>query len=154
MDLVGISDLREKAPYELSGGQQQRVAIASILAMKPKVMVLDEPTSFLDPLAAKKVFDTLSVMNKEIGLTIVLVEHRLDLVSAYANRIVIMDEGQIKADGNLQRVLISKEVASLGIGIPKVLRLYQVLKEDGVDLREPPISVEEFDKRVRELLKQ
>ncbi len=153
LDIVGISDLREKAPYELSGGQQQKVAIASVLTMKPKLVVLDEPTSFLDPLASKNLFEIISKLNRELGLTIILVEHRLDLVSAYASRIIIMDKGQIKADGAPRNVLSSKEVGSLGIGLPKVIRLYRMLRENGVKLGELPLSVEEFVEEVREALK-
>lgn len=154
MDIVGISDLREKAPHELSGGQQQKVAIASVLAMKPELIVLDEPTSFLDPLASKNLFEVISRLNRELGLSIILVEHRLDLLSAYASRIIVMDSGRIKTDGTPRNVLSSKEVASLGIGLPKTIRLHQMLKNKGVELGEPPLSVEEFVRHVREELKQ
>lgn len=154
MDLVDISDLRDQAPYELSGGQQQRVAIASVLTMKPKLVVLDEPTSFLDPLASQKLFEVISKLNKELGLSIVLVEHRLDLLTAYADRIVVMNEGKILFDGTPRTVLNLKEVASLGIGLPKVIRLYQMLRDNGIDLREVPITVDDFVREVREVLER
>jgi energy-coupling factor transporter ATP-binding protein EcfA2 len=154
MDIVGISELREKAPHELSGGQQQKVAIASVLTMKPELVVLDEPTSFLDPLASKRLFEVISRLNRELGISIVLVEHRLDLLSAYANRIIVMDRGQIKADGKPRNVFSLKEVSSLGIGIPKAIRLHQMLKDNGVKLGELSISVEEFVSQVRERLKK
>lgn len=154
MDMVGIRELREKAPFELSGGQQQRVAIASVLAMKPEIIVLDEPTSYLDPVSAKNLFDVVHTLNKELSLTIILVEHRLDLLSSYADRIIIMDKGVIKADGEPRRILTSKDVISLGIGIPKVTRIYQLLKEDGVDLGEPPVSVNELVTAIRRKIKQ
>ncbi|MFH0896757.1 MAG: ATP-binding cassette domain-containing protein [Candidatus Bathyarchaeota archaeon] len=153
MDIVGISDLREKAPFELSGGQQQRVAIASVLTMKPKLVVLDEPTSFLDPLASKNLFEIIKKLNRELGLTMILIEHRLDLLSTYASRIIVMDKGRIKADGSPRSVLSSTEVESLGIGLPKIFKLHRMLKENGVDLGEPPLSVEEFVKSVRKALK-
>lgn len=154
MDMTGTKGLRESAPYELSGGQQQRVAIASVLAMKPEVMVLDEPTSFLDPLGAKKLFDVIHALNKELSLTIILVEHRLDLLSTYVNRIVVMDGGEIKADGCPKDILHSKEISDLGIGVPKVIRLYKLLKEDGIDLGDPPISVDELAMELRSSLKR
>jgi energy-coupling factor transporter ATP-binding protein EcfA2 len=154
MDMVDIRELRDKAPYELSGGQQQRVAIASVLAMKPEIIVLDEPTSFLDPVSAKKLFEVIQMVNKELELTIILVEHRLDLLSAYANRMIIMDEGNIRIDGDPRKILGSKDVSSLGIGIPKVTRLYELLKEDGVDLGKPPISVDELVMALRDRLRQ
>lgn len=153
MDVIGITDLREKVPYELSGGQQQRVAIATVLSMRPELMVLDEPTSFLDPVAARNLFNIIYKLNKELDLTIVLVEHRLDLLSTYANRIIVMDAGAVKADGTPREILTSKEILTLGIGIPKITRLYQKLKEDGIDLGVPPISVDELVQEIRKALK-
>ena len=88
LNLAGIYDLRERAPHELSGGQQQRAAIASVLAMQPEVIVLDEPTSFLDPLGAKKIFEVIYELNRTLGITVLLVEHRLDLTARYANHII------------------------------------------------------------------
>jgi energy-coupling factor transporter ATP-binding protein EcfA2 len=92
LKLTGIYELRERTPTELSGGQQQRVAIASVLAMQPEVIVLDEPTSFLDPLGAKRIFEVIYELNRKLGITIVLVEHRLDLTAKYANHIIIMGQ--------------------------------------------------------------
>lgn len=149
MKITGVTDLRENAPHELSGGQQQRVAIASVLAMNPQVMVLDEPTSFLDPMSSKQLFEVIQTLNKETRLTIILVEHRLDLLSPYAKRIIVMDEGKIIADGSPRNILSSKKVFSLGVGIPKVTRLYQLLLENGVNLDKPPISVKEFERELR-----
>ena len=152
MDIIGITDLRECAPYELSGGQQQRVAIACILSMRPKLIVLDEPTSFLDPVAARNLFEIVFKLNKELDLTIILVEHRLDLLSTYANRIIIMEGGTVKVDGAPRDILGSKEILSTGIGIPKVTRLYHELRENGIDLGDPPISVNELAQELRKLL--
>jgi energy-coupling factor transporter ATP-binding protein EcfA2 len=154
MDVTGISHLRDRAPYELSGGQQQRVAIASILAMKPKILVLDEPTSFLDPLASKTLFEVIRNLNQKLRLTIILVDHRLDLLVTYATRIVIMDKGGIMADGPLRTILNLPELKSLGIGLPKVVQLYQMLQANGVTLSKIPISVEEFVSEFREMLKK
>jgi energy-coupling factor transport system ATP-binding protein len=149
MDIVGISDLKDSAPFELSGGQQQRVAIASVLAMQPDLLVLDEPTSFLDPVAAKNLFEIVSRLNKDLNLTTILVEHRLDLLSNYATRFLVMDKGRIVADGSPREVLMSKNVEPLGIGLPKVTRLFQMLSTQGVDLGQPTISVEELAQAIR-----
>ena len=154
MDLMGIGNLRESAPFELSGGQQQRVAIASVLAMKPKVMVLDEPTSFLDPVTARKLFEIVRSLNKELELTVVLVEHRLSLLSSYVNRILVMDEGQVKLDGAPIKVLASKDALSLGIGVPKIIQLYQNLVENDIQLEKPVISIDDFVEGIRSLLKK
>jgi energy-coupling factor transporter ATPase len=131
LNLTGIHDLRERAPHELSGGQQQRVAIASILAMQPEVIALDEPTSFLDPLGAKKIFEVIYDLNRKLGITVILVEHRLDLTARYADHIIIMDEGKIVLDGEPRKILSSEEARLIGVGIPKPTRLYQILQKDG-----------------------
>jgi energy-coupling factor transporter ATP-binding protein EcfA2 len=149
MDIVGISDLKDSAPFELSGGQQQRVAIACVLAMQPDLLVLDEPTSFLDPVAAKNLFEIVSRLNKDLNLTTILVEHRLDLLSTYATRFLVMDKGRMVADGSPREVLMSKNVETLGIGLPKVTRLFQMLSAQGVILGQPTISVEELAQAIR-----
>ena len=152
LEVTGITDLKDRAPYELSGGQQQRVAIASVLAMKPDVIVLDEPTSFLDPLSAKKIFDVIGGLNRGLGITIILVEHRLDLAARYADRIIVMDEGKIILDGKPREVFSSEEARLVGVGIPRATRLYQVLKGMGLDLGGVPITSKEASKMVREVL--
>lgn len=154
MKMTGIYELRERAPYELSGGQQQRVAIASVLAMKPDVIVLDEPTSFLDPLGAKKIFEVIHQLNRELGITIVLVEHRLDLTAKYADHIIIMHDGKVVLDGDPRNILDSEGMRLIGVGIPKVTRLYQLLRADGVKLGgKIPLSPEEMAEKIRRILK-
>jgi len=154
LELADIYDLRERAPYELSGGQQQRVAIASVLAMQPEVMVLDEPTSFLDPLSAKKIFEVIYELNRTLGITVVLVEHRLDLTAKYASHIIIMDEGNVVLDGEPREILSSEEARLIGVGIPKATRLYHILKKDGIKLGSTiPLSSEEMVTLLREVFK-
>ena len=152
--MTGIEDLRERAPHELSGGQQQRVAIACVLAMQPEVMVLDEPTSFLDPLSAQKIFEVIHDLNKKLGITVVLVEHRLDLASKYANHVIVMNERKIALDGEPREVFNSERARMIGVGIPKATRLYQVLKESGVHLNRVPVTSEEASQLLREVLKR
>ncbi len=154
LNLTGIYDLRERAPHELSGGQQQRVAIASVLAMQPEVLVLDEPTSFLDPLTAKKIFEVIYELNRKLGITVVLVEHRLDLTAHYTNHIIIMNEGKVVLDGDPREILGSEEARLIGVGIPKATRLYQILKKDNVKLgNKIPLSSEEMAALLREAIK-
>lgn len=153
LQLTGMYDLRERAPHELSGGQQQRVAIASVLAMKPQVLVLDEPTSFLDPLTARKIFEVIHELNRSIGITVVLVEHRLDLTAKYANHIIVMDQGKVLLDGDPHQILRSEETRLVGVGIPKATRLYQILLKDGVKLGpNVPLSSEEMAQLLKEAL--
>ena len=154
LNLTEMYDLRERAPSELSGGQQQRVAIASVLAMQPEVVILDEPTSFLDPLSAKKIFEVIRDLNRKLGITVVLVEHRLDLTARYADHIIVMDEGKVALDGDPHEILRSEEARLIGIGIPKATRLYQMLKKDGLKLGNTiPLSSEEMASMLTEALK-
>ncbi len=151
--LAGIFDLRDRPPHELSGGQQQRVAIASVLAMRPEVIVLDEPTSFLDPLSAKRIFEVIYDLNRNLGITVVLVEHRLDLTARYADHLVVMDEGRIVQDGLPKEILRSEEARLIGIGIPKATRLFQLLKRNCIDLgAEIPLSSEDMTRILRQAL--
>jgi energy-coupling factor transporter ATP-binding protein EcfA2 len=154
LNLTGIYDLRERSPYEVSGGQQQRVAIAAVLAMQPEIIVLDEPTSFLDPLSAEKIFEVIHELNKKLGITVVLVEHRLDLTAKYANHIIIMDEGKVCFDGEPREVLSTEEARLIGVGIPKATLLYQMLKRDGMTLSNvTPLSSDEITTLLLEALK-
>ena len=149
-----IEELRERAPHELSGGQQQRVAIACVLAMRPDIMVFDEPTSFLDPLGARKIFEVINELNKKLGITVILVEHRLDLTSNYADRVVIMDNGKIVLNGKPREVFTSEEARLIGVGIPKATLLWQMLQEKGFQLKGVPIGSEEATRFLREVLKK
>jgi len=139
---VRIQDLRTRAPFEISGGQQQRAAIASVLAMKPMLLVFDEPTSFLDPVSAKNLFELIYSLKKQLAVTVVLVEHRLDLAAAMANRIIVLDKGRIVLDGEPRTVLADELLDEIGVGTPAVTRLCMRLRERGfrvnaaVDLQE------------------
>ncbi len=145
LNLTGISDLKDRSPHEMSGGQQQRVAIASVLAMQPQIIVLDEPTSFLDPLSAEKIFEVIHNLNKNLGLTVILVEHRLDLTAKYANHIIIMDQGKVHFDGETREILSNEETRLIGVGIPKATLLYEMLKKEGRNFNSvTPLSSEEL----------
>jgi len=154
LELTGIYDLRERAPHELSGGQQQRVAIASVLAMQPEVIVLDEPTSFLDPLSARRIFETIHQLNKTLGITVILVEHRLDLTARFANHIIVMNEGKVVSNGDPHDILQTEETRLIGVGIPKATLLYEMLQKAGVKLGNTlPLSSEEMATMLKEALK-
>ena len=154
LNQTGIYDLRERSPHEISGGQQQRVAIAAVLAMEPEIIVLDEPTSFLDPLSAQKIFDVIYDLNRKQGITVILVEHRLDLTAKYANHLIVMDEGKVRFEGNPREILSSEETRLIGVGIPKATLLYKMLKKDGLNLgSNTPLSSEELADQLLETLK-
>ncbi|MEN3015812.1 MAG: ABC transporter ATP-binding protein [Candidatus Methanosuratincola petrocarbonis] len=122
LEIVGISHLKEKSPEELSGGEQQKVAIAALLAMKPKVLALDEPTANLDPVSAKSVLELMHRLNKN-GVTVILVEHRLEMISHLVDRCVVFEGGRIVADGSPREVLYSDKVSELGVGLPKIVQV-------------------------------
>jgi len=114
--LMDLADLADRSPYELSGGQQQRVAIASILAMQPKVLVLDEPVSQLDPHGTQAVFKIIEMISQRGDTTVVLVEHKLEWLAAYADRVIVLDHGRLVMDGTARAVLASADLVKLGIG--------------------------------------
>ena len=151
MKSTGIENLREKAPYELSGGQQQRAAIAGVLAMQPNIIVLDEPTSFLDPRSAEEIVGVIARLNRELQLTTLLVEHRLDIVSRYASRVIVMDKGRVVLDGP-PSVVYDDQARLIGIGLPKVTTLFHLLKRDGFPLASNPITVEEASTELRKVI--
>ena len=146
-----IEHLRDKAPFELSGGEQQKVAIAAALALKPSVLVLDEPTSNLDPVSALELTKALIELNEE-GLTVILVEHRLDLVARYADQVVLMDRGAVVVQGDPREALSSEEALRLGVAVPKPIRLFKQLLVHGVKLARPPLTSEELAEGLVEFL--
>lgn len=151
LDVTGITDLKDRPPYELSGGQQQRAAIAAVLAMQPKLIVLDEPTSFLDPMSALDILGVISDLNRKLGITIVLVEHRLDIVSRHANRVVVMDNGRVVLDGT-PREVYGEQARLIGIGLPRVSTLFNLLEKRGIKFSEMPTTVEEAAIELRRVL--
>lgn len=156
MRVTNTLALRDLAPYELSGGQQQRVALAGVLAMEPNVIVLDEPTSFLDPRTAEDVMGAVDGLRRELGISVIVVEHRLDLVARHAERMVVMDKGKVVADGALGRVLETEFdlMEGLGVGIPRVSLLWRLLRRDGLVSGTVPtrvdIAAENLSRRLAE----
>ena len=116
MALLGIEDLADRSPLALSGGQMQRVAIASVLAMRPKVLVLDEPTSQLDPIGSREVFTAVRALMAEENMIVVMIEHKLEWVAVCADRVVALAEGTIIADGKAAEILTDETLIGKGIG--------------------------------------
>lgn len=128
MKTVGIYEQRLKAPHKLSGGQKQRVAVAGIIAMKPECIVLDEPTAMLDPSGRAEVLETIKKLNKEEGITVVLITHYMD-EAVQADRVVVMDGGQIVMDDTPQNVFAKvDEVKSYGLDVPQATELVHRMK--------------------------
>ena len=137
---VGMYEYREHAPHLLSGGQKQRVAIAGIIAMEPKCIVLDEPTAMLDPRGRREVIDTVSQLNREKGITVVLITHHMD-EAARADRVVVLDKGKVAADGTPREVFSQVELLhSIGLASPETVELCWELNRQGFDL---PLDAQE-----------
>jgi energy-coupling factor transporter ATP-binding protein EcfA2 len=153
IDMLDLEHLREKHPHEMSGGEQQRVAMAATLALKPKVLVADEPTSNLDPQSAEMILDLIADLNRR-DMTVVLVEHRLDLVSKDASRIVLIDKGSVVADGVPREILTMDICQEIGVGIPKATQLYKRLQEQGFELEKVPLTGAELAILVQEVTKR
>ncbi len=143
LDTAEIAHLRFKAPHELSGGEKQKVAIASVLALRPEVLVLDEPTSELDPKGAEDVLRLIERLNDELGITVILIEHRLDRVAHWVDRMILMDEGRIIADGSPRELLANETIRKMGVGLPPIVELVQRLNNRGIEIEEMPLTVKE-----------
>ncbi|MDY6965541.1 MAG: energy-coupling factor transporter ATPase [Halobacteriota archaeon] len=146
-DAAGICSLRKRHPTELSGGEKQKVAIASVLALHPKILILDEPTSQLDPKGTEEVLSLVQRLNDELGLTVILVEHRMERVIHWVDRLIIMNGGRICIDGDPGEVL-TDGIPPIGIGLPPIIELARGLKID-----KTPLSVKEGRIILKELFK-
>ena len=150
LKLLEIEKLRDKNPYNLSGGQKQRVALASIIAMNPDILVIDEPTSQLDPKGTEDIFKIINLMANE-GKTIILVEHKLELIAEYAENILVLDEGEIILSGKASEVLNNKILLEKEIGMTQYSMLaYELEKAGKAKFEEIPITKE----KTVELLKK
>ena len=145
---VGMYEYREHAPHLLSGGQKQRIAIAGVIAMEPKCIVLDEPTAMLDPRGRREVIDTVSRLNKEKGITVVIITHHMD-EAAKADRVVVLHKGRVAADGTPKAVFSQVELLhDLGLAAPETVELCDALNREGFHLPLDALSVEECAKKL------
>jgi energy-coupling factor transporter ATP-binding protein EcfA2 len=138
--LTGIQDLADRSPYSLSGGQQQRVALASILVMEPKVLVLDEPTSQLDPVGSREVFQVIKEMSQR-GMTVILVEHKVEWIAQFADRVVALHDGQILLEGKPADVLASPLLEEKGFGLSRYTRVARQAASRGLWIKNRPLPV-------------
>ena len=149
LKILNIQHLRYKAPYELSDGQKQRVAIAGVLAMHPKIIILDEPTSLLDPKTASEFIQVLKELNKSLGITVLVVEHRIDLLCEVADRIIVMGEERIEFDGPPRKVLQEKSLYLYGVTIPPIIGLQNALSELNVKINGFHLNVEGISEEIK-----
>ena len=155
LEIVGLSGLEERSPLALSGGQQQRLAIAAALSMYPKVLVLDEPTSNLDPMGKEEVFAVAARLNQEKQMTVVIVEHEVEVIASYADRVIVLDKGQIVNSGNVNDIF--SDIDSLdGIGVrsPQVTAIASGLEKKGYHFENLPVTLDGADATFSDWLKQ
>jgi energy-coupling factor transporter ATP-binding protein EcfA2 len=138
--LNGIQDLADRSPYSLSGGQQQRVALTSILVMQPKVLVLDEPTSQMDPAGTREVFGLIRSL-AERGMTVIMAEHKVEWVAAFADRVVALYNGQVLLSGKPQEVLTSETLLGKGFGISRYTSVAREARKQGLWPQDRPLPV-------------
>lgn len=154
LELVGL-DKRywEQSPFELSGGQKRRAAIAGVLAMNPKVLILDEPTAGLDPKGRDEILDEISQLHKERGMSIILVSHSMEDIARYADRLMVMNHGEKAFDGTPRQVFEHyKELESMGLAAPQVTYITHALREQGIPVEEDITTVEEARDAILKLL--
>lgn len=147
---VNMTRFRHKSPLKLSGGQKQRVAIAGIIAMEPKCIVLDEPTAMLDPVGRSEVIDTLHSLNREKGITIILITHHMN-EAINADKVFVMDKGQLVMQGSPKEVFSHVEkLKGLGLEVPQVTELAYMLKKSGLNIEDGVLTVEELMMQINE----
>ena len=140
---VGMSEFARHAPHLLSGGQKQRIAIAGVLAMQPRVIVMDEPTAMLDPAGREDVMNTIQQLNRQQGMTVVLITHHMD-EAAMADRVIVMKQGQVALDGSPKEVFSQVDkMHELSLTVPQTVEILHGLNQDGCDLALDKLSVEE-----------
>lgn len=150
LKIVNMTKYAESSPSKLSGGQKQRVAIASVLAMNPEILILDEPTAMLDPKGRSEVIKTIKMLNKEKSITVVLITHYMD-EAAQADRTVVIDDGKIVLDGTPKEVFKNVEkLKSLGLDVPQVTELAYELRKIGIEISDDVLTVDEcFDEIIK-----
>lgn len=157
MEAVGLDfeELKDRSPFELSGGQKRRVAIAGVIAMKPKVLILDEPTAGLDPHGRDEILGEVKDLFNNMGITIILVSHSMEDVAKMVKRILVMHNGKVVMDGPTREVFQrADELEKLGLGIPQITSFMRKFKEKGHNIREDILTVEEAKVEIMNYLRR
>lgn len=156
LKMTGISDeCFYRSPFELSGGQKRRVAIAGVLAMKPKILILDEPTAGLDPKGRDEILNCVRKLHEEQQITVILVSHSMEDVANYVERIVVMEKGRVFLDGDVKNVFAhSKELEEIGLAAPQVTYLMKMLADNGMNIDTTVTTVEEAKTTILSAMKE
>ena len=156
MKMVGLKEkYKEKSPFELSGGQKRRVAIAGVLAMQPEYLILDEPTAGLDPKGRDAILSQIQKLQKEQGISVILVSHSMEDVAKYVDRIIAMGKGRVQFDGTPEEVFThADELKSIGLGVPQVTELGLKLSEKGFDIPSAMLNLDQMEAYILEKFKR
>lgn len=156
MESVGLDykTYKDKSPFELSGGLKRRVAIAGVLAMEPKVLILDEPTAGLDPRGRDEILSEIKNIHENRKMTVILVSHSMEDVAKIAERIIVFDKGKVFLDGEPREIFRNEDkLLGVGLGIPQITSLMRTLKKKGLDINEDAITVEEAKESLKKYLR-
>jgi len=155
MDIVGLSrDLEDKSPFEVSGGQRRRIAIAGVLSMRPKVLILDEPTAGLDPRGRDEILMRIKKIHEKYTMITILVSHSMEDIAKYADKIIVMNNGEIAVSGTPREIFRQVDLLeSIGLGIPQITYLARQLKNKGIEIPEDVLTVEEAKEYIARYLR-
>ena len=156
MQMVGLDykTFKDYSPFDLSGGQKRRVAIAGVIAMEPKILILDEPTAGLDPKGRDDIFNQIKTLHNNYGMTIIIVSHSMEDVASFAERIVVMNEGKVALEGKPREVFKELELLeSIGLAVPEVTYLMKKLREKGFNVSDEVYTIEQAKKEILRVLK-
>ncbi len=156
LGLVGldIDEIEDRSPFELSGGQRRRIAIAGVLAMKPEVLILDEPTAGLDPKGRDEILAQIKSLHQKYKITVILVSHSMEDIARLVDKIIVMDKGRVALEGTPREIFRRAEsLEKMGLGVPQMTNLVRKLKEKGINIREDILTVEEAKKEILRLVR-
>ena len=147
-------ELLERSPFDLSGGQKRRVALAGVIAMEPKILILDEPAAGLDPAGRDKVLEEISNYHKKSGTTILLVSHSMEDIVKYADKVLVMNKGELFCYEDVDKVFsMSEELQAIGLDVPQITKLAQLLNKNGIDIGKDIYTVERAKERLLKIIK-
>lgn len=155
LKIVSIEEeLFEESPFDLSGGQKRRVAIAGVLAMEPDILILDEPTAGLDPKGRDEILGEIRHLHDELGITVILVSHSMEDIARFVDRVIVMDQGEVKMDGTAKDIFRhAKALESMGLAVPQMTYLISALNDKGFSLSEDIIAIKEAKEALLSLLR-
>ena len=156
MEMVGLDyeTYKDKSPFDLSGGQKRRVAIAGVIAMEPKVLILDEPTAGLDPKGREDILAQIRILHKEYGMTIIMVSHSMEDVAKIADRVIVMNSGEIVLDGKIAEVFKEVEILEkIGLAVPQVTYLIRELRNKGFNISEEIFTISQAKEALLEIIR-